>query len=47
MFQCYIVSLLGEEMKIAGVIPLFKSGGNSLFTNYRPVSVLPVFSEFL
>ena len=26
---------------------LFKSGDKSLFTNYRPVSVLPVFSKFL
>ena len=34
-------------MKIAQVIPLFKSGDNSLFINYRPVSVLPVFSKFL
>ena len=34
-------------MKIARVIPLFKSGDKSLFTNYRPVSVLPVFSKFL
>ena len=36
-----------QEMKIARVIPLFKSGDKSLFTNYRPVSVLPVFSKFL
>ena len=34
-------------MKIARVIPLFKSGDKSLVTNYRPVSVLPVFSKFL
>ena len=34
-------------MKIARVIPLFKSGDKSLFTNYRPVSVLLVFSKFL
>ena len=34
-------------MKIARVIPLLKSGDKSLFTNYRPVSVLPVFSKFL
>ena len=36
-----------QEMKIVRVIPLFKSGDKSLFTNYRPVSVLPVFSKFL
>ena len=34
-------------MKVARVIPLFKSGILSLLTNYRPVSVLPTFSMFL
>ena len=49
----YIINLslnsgvVPQEMKIARVIPLFKSGDKSLFTNYRPVSVLPVFSKFL
>ena len=36
-----------DEMKIARVIPIFKSDDQSLFTNYRPVSVLPSFSKFL
>ena len=36
-----------DQMKIARVIPLFKSGDLSLFTNYRPVSVLPAFSKNL
>ena len=39
--------LVPEQMKVARVIPLFKSGNLSLFTNYRPVSVLPAFSKFL
>jgi len=49
----YIINLslnsgiVPQETKITQVIPLFKSGDNSLFTNYRPVSVLPVFSKFL
>ena len=34
-------------MKIALVVPLFKTGALSLFTNYRPVSVLPAFSKIL
>ena len=33
-------------MKIARVIPIFKSDDQSLFTNYRPISVLPSFSKF-
>ena len=39
--------LVPEQMKVARVIPLFKPGTLSLFTNYRPVSVLPAFSKFL
>ena len=35
------------EMKLACVIPIFKSGDTSSFTNYRPISVLPVFSKIL
>ena len=34
-------------MKIARVIPPFKSGDQEVFTNYRPVSILPCFSKFL
>lgn len=36
-----------DQMKCARVIPLFKSGLTSLFTNYRPVFVLPAFSKIL
>ena len=35
-----------DEMKIARVIPIFKSDDQSLFTNYLPISVLPSFSKF-
>ena len=34
-----------NEMKLAKVIPLFKSGDMMSFSNYRPVSVLPLFSK--
>ena len=33
------------ELKVARVIPLFKSGLSTLFSNYRPVSVLPALSK--
>ena len=36
-----------EEMKIAKVIPLYKHGDASKFNNYRPISVLPLFSKLL
>ena len=36
-----------DLMKVAKVVPLFKSGKNNMFTNYRPVSLLPQFSKIL
>ena len=36
-----------SELKIARVIPLFKSGESNKYSNYRPVSVLPLFSKIL
>ena len=34
-----------SELKIAKVVPVFKSGDPSLLTNYRPISVLPFLSK--
>ena len=42
-----ISGVVPGQLKIARVIPLFKSGDKSIFTNYRPVSVLPAFSKIL
>lgn len=36
-----------EKMKIAKIIPLYKAKNKELFTNYRPISLLPVFSKVL
>ena len=36
-----------KELKLAKVVPLFKSGDTMAMTNYRPVSILPVFSKVL
>ena len=34
-----------RELKIVNVVPIFKAGDEIVFANYRPVSVLPVFSK--
>lgn len=34
-----------NELKVASVTPIFKNKEPSMFSNYRPVSVLPVFSK--
>ena len=41
------MGIFPERMKIAKVIPIFKSGKKDSFTHYRPVSLLPQFSTIL
>ena len=36
-----------EKFKIAKVIPVFKKGEEENIENYRPISILPVFSKVL
>ena len=42
-----MTGIFPTELKIARVTPLFKSADSTLFSNYRPVSVLPLFSKIL
>ena len=37
--------IVPDQLKIARVLPLFKSGDNNMLSNYRPISVLPIFSK--
>ena len=37
--------LCPDQLKIAKICPIFKDGRSDLFTNYRPISVLPSFSK--
>ena len=49
----YIINLslssgiVPNNMKVARVIPIYKKEDPSLFSNYRPISILPCFSKFL
>jgi len=42
-----MTGIVPNQMKISKVIPIFKSGNKSDFNNYRPISILPVFSKIL
>ena len=39
--------LYTSELKMANVVPIFKSEDEMVFSNYRPVPVLPIFSKLL
>ena len=43
--SCMLSGFFPDELKIARVIPLFKSGNINLLSNYRPISTLPTLSK--
>ena len=45
--RSFVTGIFPSELKIANVVPIYKSGDEMMFSNYKPVSVLPVFSKLL
>ena len=43
--QCLKMGIFPNQLKIAKVVPILKSGDDTLFTNYRPISLLPSTSK--
>ena len=43
----FFTGVFPKELKLANVAPGFKANDEMIFTNYRPVSVLPVFSKLI
>ena len=43
----FVTGIFPDELKIANVVPVFESGGEMVFSNCRPVSVLSFFSKVI
>ena len=45
--QSLCTDIVPTDMKIAKVVPIYKSSDSTILKNYRPVSLLPAFSKLL
>ena len=45
--QSLYSGLVPDKLKLSKIIPIFKSGNNKHFNNYRPISILPPISKIL
>ena len=43
--KCIIAGYFPDQLKIAQVIPVFKAGDSSKASNFRPISILSIFSK--
>ena len=45
--QSIVTGTVPENLKIAKVVPVYKSGNTKMFNNYRPISILPAISKIM
>ena len=45
--ESFISGKIPDQLKIAKVVPIYKSKGKECLDNYQPISILPVFSKIL
>jgi hypothetical protein len=43
--QSLTTGIFPDKLKLAKVLPIFKKGDSSIFTNFRPISLLPIISK--
>ena len=45
--QSFVTGIVPDNLKIAKIIPVFKAGNSKIFTNNRPISILPTLSKIM
>ena len=45
--QSFVTGVVPENLKVAKIIPIYKSGNKNVFNNYRPISILPALSKIM
>ena len=43
--RSFLDGIFPTELKLARVVPIFKSGDSAIFSNYRPISILTFFAK--
>ena len=45
--QSFVTGVVPDNLKVAKVIPIYKSRNNNGFNNYRPISILPALYKIM
>ena len=43
--ECFLTGIFPDQLKEARITPVYKKGNNKLYSNYRPISILNIFSK--